>query len=90
MIETTAEVKNAAGIHVRPSGLIIGELNSYPGKIIAESNGFSVELNSVMALLSLGLVQGDTVRLKIEGPDEEEYAKKVVELFQRHYDFPPK
>jgi len=90
MVEETAVVQNQAGIHVRPSGIIIEEIGEYEGTVTAESNGFSVELNSVMGLLSLGLVQGDEVTIKVEGPDEEEVAAQVKELFERHYDFPPR
>ncbi len=90
MVEETAVVQNQAGIHVRPSGVIIEEIGEYEGNVTAESNGFSVELNSVMGLLSLGLVQGDEVKIKVEGPDEEKVAAQVKELFERHYDFPPR
>ncbi|MDY7029229.1 MAG: HPr family phosphocarrier protein [Spirochaetota bacterium] len=88
MAERTAVVKNGAGIHVRPSGVIIGEIKDYPGTITVEANGFSLQLNSVMSLLSLGLVQGDEVRLKVEGPEEEEFSDKLVKLFEKKYDFP--
>ncbi|MGC9312518.1 MAG: HPr family phosphocarrier protein [Sediminispirochaetaceae bacterium] len=88
MAERTAVVNNEAGIHVRPSGVIIGEVKDYPGTITVEANGFSLQLNSVMSLLSLGLVQGDEVRLKVEGPEEEEFSDKLVELFEKKYDFP--
>lgn len=90
MVEKTAVVQNQAGIHVRPSGIIIEKIGDYEGTVAAESNGFSVELNSVMGLLSLGLVQGDEVTIKVAGPDEAKVAAQVKELFERHYDFPPR
>ena len=90
MVEETAVVQNQAGIHVRPSGVIIEEIGDYEGNVIAESNDFSVELNSVMGLLSLGLVQGDVVKIIVKGPDEERVAAQVKELFERNYDFPPR
>ena len=90
MVEKTAVVKNSAGIHVRPSGVIIEAVKQFSASISAEANGFSVELNSVMSLLSLGLVQGDEVRLRVDGKGEEETADRLVELFERDYDFPPR
>ncbi len=90
MVEESAVVQNQAGIHVRPSGVIIEEIGSYSGSINAEAHGFSIELNSVMGLLSLGLVQGDEVKITVEGPEEEKVAAQVKELFERHYDFPPR
>jgi len=88
MVEKTAVIKNMAGIHVRPSGVIIGTVKDYPGSIAVEANGFRLQLNSVMGLLSLGLVQNDKVTLKVEGPGEETYIDTLVELFERKYDFP--
>jgi len=90
MVEKKAVVRNSAGIHVRPSGVIIETINKSSAKISAEANGFRVELNSVMALLSLGLVQGDEVRIRVKGPGEEVLAKELVELFERHFDYPPR
>jgi phosphotransferase system HPr-like phosphotransfer protein len=49
-----------------------------------------MELNNVMGLLSLGLVQGSEVTLRVEGPDEEQEAETMAELFSRHFDFPPR
>jgi len=83
-------VQNDAGIHVRPSGVIIGEVKDYPGTITVEANDFSVQLNNVMGLLSLGLVKGDQVRLKVEGPEEQLFIEKLVRLFEKRYDFPQK
>jgi phosphocarrier protein len=88
MVEKTAVVQNQAGIHVRPSGVIIEKIGDFSGWINAEAHGFSVDLNSVMGLLSLGLVQEDEVKIRVEGPDEEKVAAQVKELFERHYDFP--
>ncbi len=90
MVEKAAVVKNSAGIHVRPSGVIIEVVKQYSASISAEANGLSVELNSVMSLLSLGLVQGDEVRLRVDGKGEEEIADRLVELFEKDYDFPPR
>jgi phosphocarrier protein len=90
MVEKKTVVRNKAGIHVRPSGVILEETKNYPGRIEVEANGTSLELNNVMGLLSLGLVQGNEVTLRVEGPDEEEEAEKMAELFARKFDFPPR
>jgi len=88
MVEQTAVIKNGAGIHVRPSGVIIGAVKDYSGSIHVEANGFSIRLNSVMSLLALGLVQGDQVKLKVEGPEEDKFIRDLAALFEKKYDFP--
>ena len=90
MVEKKTVVRNKAGIHVRPSGVILEEAKHYPGTIEVEANGTAMELNNVMGLLSLGLVQGSEVTLRVEGPDEQQEAETMADLFSRHFDFPPR
>jgi phosphocarrier protein HPr len=88
MIETTAEIKNEAGIHVRPSGVIIKELTQISSKVYISSKGMEMELSSVMGLLALGLHKGDQVIIRVEGGDEEPACQKLKELLETQYDFP--
>lgn len=81
---------NAQGIHCRPSAVIIKEVNSYPGKVLVVSERGDSDLRSVMSLLKLGLGPGSQVSITVTGPDEEDYCQKLVDLFQKHYDFPPR
>lgn len=73
---------------MRPSGVIMDFVMDYEGTVMISSENADVELNNIMALLSLGLVQNDTITIKVEGPNEEETADELVELFERHFDFP--
>jgi len=90
MITNKAEIQNDLGIHVRPSGLIIQETQNYSGKIILKSKDIEMELNSIMDLLALGLIKGDTLDISVSGPDEESYCSNLKDLFEHHFDFPPK
>ena len=38
-------------------------------------------------MLSLGLTCGDRVTISVDGPDEEEMANKLAELFASHFEF---
>jgi phosphocarrier protein HPr len=89
MIERSATVRNSAGIHCRPSALIVTAAIAYPGKIQVTCDEGDVDLRSLLALVSLGLSEGTPVRIRVWGPDEETVCQKMVELFERHFDFPP-
>ncbi len=88
MTQRSAVIQNKAGIHVRPSGVIMGEISGYGGTISLEADGVSVELTSIMALLSLGLVQGSKVLVRVEGENEEAEAEQIAALLERNFDFP--
>lgn len=85
-----AKINNNAGIHVRPSGVIFGEIGTYAGRIDLTINNTTVELNSVMSLLTLGLMKDDEVEISVSGSNEEKVCLQVKELLERIYDFPPR
>ena len=68
----------------------MGEIGTYAGKIVLSVNNNTVELNSVMSLLTLGLMKGDEVEIMVTGSDEENVCIKTKELLERIYDFPPR
>ena len=85
-----ARVKNPAGIHVRPSGVISEAFSRYPGKIILTAKGLETELRSVLGLIALGLQENDTVAVSVEGPGDETVCAELIVLLEKRFDFPPK
>jgi len=90
MVKTTAVIKNSAGIHVRPSGIIFEAIKNFPGSVVIISHGERYHLNSIMVLLSLGLVKGSEIQIEVNGPEEETECKTLKELFEKEFDFPKK
>ncbi len=90
MTERKITIQNDAGIHCRPSGVIISTANKeFPQhKFSIECNGKTTDLNSILALISLGLTKGTRAVLRVSGPDEENAAKRIGDLFEFHFDFP--
>jgi len=58
---------NVLGLHARPAAMVARMAGSYDARL--EVNG--VDATSVLALMSLGLVRGDTVELRAFGRDAE-------------------
>lgn len=90
MVEVTAIVKNGMGIHCRPSAVIVKETMEYPGEIVVIAESGSCDPRSILNLIALGLGEGTAVTLRVSGEDEEAFARKLVALFERHFDFPPR
>ena len=90
MVHTEAVVQNEAGIHCRPSAILVKEGCAYEGDILVTANSGTCTLKSALELIMLGLEKGAAVKIQVSGPDEEAMAKKLVELFETHFDFPPR
>jgi phosphotransferase system HPr (HPr) family protein len=90
MCKISATIRNSAGIHVRPSGLIIETINNYPGKIILHAKHMETVLKTAIDLLSLGLLQGDTVDIEVRGPHAQSMCARLKDLFETKFDFPPR
>jgi phosphocarrier protein len=85
----TATIRNEAGIHCRPSTHIVKTLQDCPAevRIIKTGEGES-DLRSMLSLMMLGLTCDSEVEVEVNGPEEEEWCRKVVELLEKEYDFP--
>lgn len=92
MKERLITIRNKAGIHCRPSSEILNAINqNYPYHTVEiVSGGDTVEINGILALISLGLTCGSKAILRIEGPDEESAIAKIGDLFEKEFDFPPR
>jgi phosphocarrier protein len=89
MIEKTATIRNAAGIHCRPSVEIVAAVSGYEGQIAVSRNGRTTDLRAMHELVMLGLLRGDEVRVAVSGPDEEAVCLQVVDLFEKEFNFAP-
>ena len=89
MFETTAVIQNEAGIHCRPSAILIREGSVYPGEILVTAPSGTCSLTSALECIMLGMEQGTEVTIQVTGPNEEVFARKLAELFETHFDFPP-
>ena len=92
MQERLVTIRNKAGIHCRPSSVILNTITKeFPDhRFEVISDGVPTELNSILALISLGLSCGTQVVLQVEGADEEKAVQRIGDLFEYEFDFPEK
>lgn len=82
MKEFTYTVTNPVGIHARPAGLLVKEAKQFASTITFIKDGKSAKATSLMKLMGMGVKQGDTVTVQVEGEDEETCAA-AIEKFLR-------
>ncbi len=89
MVERKIIVRNQAGIHCRPSSMILMAAQEFPDCRfrVSSKNGES-DLTSILSLISLGLERGNEVTLSVEGASEAAAMEKIAGLFAFEFDFP--
>ena len=93
MQERKVTIRNSAGIHCRPSGVILTAIkNEFPDHRfqLTAPNGETAELDSILALISLALTKGSVAHLQVEGVDEEKAIVRIGDLLEHEFDFPPR
>ena len=87
MTERDAIIQNEHGIHCRPTAVIIKSIGDYAGEITIDCGGSTADPRSMLALMSLCLVKGTALTIRVNGPGEEEMADRLKELFETNFDF---
>lgn len=79
-------ISDPVGIHARPAGLLVKEVKTYPNCIVTVSKGDkSVNAQKLMALMGMGIKQGDTVTVSVEGENEETVAASIETFFKDNF-----
>ena len=63
-------VKDELGIHARPAGMLVKEVN-FESKVTLEKDGRVIDASRLMAVMSMGIKKDQTVTVTVEGADEE-------------------
>ncbi len=64
-------ITDPVGIHARPAGLLVKEIKSHAGSAVTIAKGEkSVNALKLMALMQMGIKQGETITVSVEGGDE--------------------
>ena len=84
MKEFQYTVKDACGIHARPAGLLVKLAKQYTSTITIEKNGKTCDMRKLMALMGMGVKQGETVTIKVEGDDEEAAAEAIQKFLSEN------
>lgn len=85
MIDTTIDVVNKLGLHARASGRLIEVTTRYRSDIQLGRGNNLIDAKNIMSLLMLGAGKGSTLRLVINGPDEDKAFEAIRDLFAARF-----
>lgn len=72
MAEKTFKVIDNSGIHARPATVLVQAASKFDSDVNLEFNGKSVNLKSIMGVMSLGIPKGADIKIVASGADENE------------------
>jgi phosphocarrier protein len=84
MKEFTYTVKDKVGIHARPAGMLVKLVKEYSSDVYIEKGDKRIKADRLIAVMNMGIKQGDTVTITIEGVDEEEAYKALYSFFEKN------
>ena len=85
MVSHNVKVQNSVGLHARPATFFIQKANEFKSSIWVEKDDRRVNAKSLLGVLSLGIVKGAEISIIVDGSDEEEAVKTLVELIESNF-----
>lgn len=82
MVKRKITIRNASGLHLRPTGMLCNEAIKYQSSIRFTSRNTLTNAKSVLSVLGACIKCGDEIEFICEGPDEEEALDAMIRLVE--------
>lgn len=84
MKSQTFKITAESGVHARPATLLVNKAGQFESDVNVNYKGKSVNLKSIMGVMSLGIPSGAEIEISTEGNDEEEALNALAEVIKEH------
>ncbi|EPP16842.1 MULTISPECIES: HPr family phosphocarrier protein [unclassified Megasphaera] len=78
-------VTDPQGIHARPAGLLVKEAKKFESNISVFKGARKGNLKKIFTVMALGVKQGETIKVQVEGADEEQAASTVEAFLKENF-----
>lgn len=82
MIYFEYKITSPIGMHARPAANITNVAEKYDSKITIGKDATKLNGKSLMGMIALKAYEGDTLQVWIDGPDEKEAQKGLMQVFE--------
>jgi phosphocarrier protein len=86
MTEKLVTVINRAGIHARPSALLVQTTKNFKSNIYIEKGTDRINAKSIMGIITLGAAYGTELKIIAEGEDEKTAVDTIAKLFETKFE----
>ncbi len=85
MIQEIIKITNKHGLHARPAAHLVKVAGKFDSDVKIYKDGLEVNGKSIMGVMMLAAEQGSEIELVVDGPDEQEAFKAIVELIEKNF-----
>ena len=78
-------VTDPQGIHARPAGLLVKEAKKFESNISVFKGARKGDLKKIFTVMALGVKQRETIKVQVEGADEEQAASTVEAFLKENF-----
>lgn len=78
-------VTDPQGIHARPAGLLVKEAKKFESNISVFKGARKGDLKKIFTVMALGGKQGESIKVQVEGADEEQAASAVEAFLKENF-----
>lgn len=79
-MKKTFKITTPEGLHARPTALLVSAVTPFKSDVQLTYNDKSVNLKSIMGVMSQGVVTGEVVTISAEGADAEVAMQTVMDI----------
>ena len=86
MIEKTITLVNRAGLHARPSAMLVQLTKDFACNVYFEKGSNRVNAKSIMGIITLGAAYGSEIKIIADGEGEQAAVDSLVQLFESKFE----
>lgn len=86
MIATHITVINKLGLHARAASKLVNLASQFSSSVNLENKDCRVNAKSIMGVMMLAASQGTDLALEVDGNDEDECSKSIIQLINNRFD----
>ncbi|MFV0352359.1 MAG: HPr family phosphocarrier protein [Oscillospiraceae bacterium] len=84
MVKFTYTIKDEAGIHARPAGMLVKLLQTFACQITITKDEKTIDGKRLFSLMGLAVKQGETITFAATGEDEQQAADQALSFMQQN------
>jgi phosphocarrier protein len=85
MLSKDVDIVNRLGLHARAAAKFVSCAGAFASDVVVERNGRRVNGKSIMGIMTLAAACGTSIRLQVQGDDEEQAMAALTQLVAERF-----